>query len=226
MNKEFLDSVVLVKDEFGDGKISANEIKIMIEIGILFGAALVSSVVTWFIGKYLKRKQQKNKINKETLDYSESNTRIQERLMYLRIKTGASRVRLCMFHNGGEFYSGIPMSKFSCTHESSAKGISNELENLQNYLTTMFSEKISLVRRNDPEIHSVRNMGEGKSKFLYKTNEVDFFAILPVYKNNNVVGFLEVEWNEDPIPSLVIDFVSLFTLVRSQIEFELIRREN
>lgn len=226
MEKEISDAVVAVKDELGDGKISATELKIMIEIGILFGAALVSSVVTWFFGKYIKKRQQKNKINKETLDYSESNTRIQERLMYLRIKTGASRVRLCMFHNGGEFYSGIPMSKFSCTHESSAKGISNEQENLQNYLTTMFSEKISLVRKNDPEIHSVQHMVDSKSKFLYKTNEVDFFAILPVYKNDNVIGFLEVEWNEDPIPSLVIDFTSLFTLVRSQVEFEIIRREN
>jgi hypothetical protein len=225
MKQELFNTLSYV-DEFGDGKISASEIKTMVEIGVLFGTVVVSSFMTWFVAKVLKKRKEKNKLNKETMDYTESNTRIQERIMYLRIKSGASRVRLCMFHNGGEFYSGISMSKFSCTHESSAKGVSNEIENLQNYLTSMFSDKIARIKKNDPEIHSVSHMEEGKSKFLYKNNEVSFFSILPVYKNDMPVGFLEVEWNEDPIPSLVLDFVSLFTLVRSQIEFEILRREN
>lgn len=215
-----------ISDSFGDGKITPNEIGIMVEIGALIGVGIFSSVVTWAVSKIKQhKKDKKNKLkHSQVFEMTGVNMNIYEKLLYLRIKSGASRARICLFHNGEEFLTGAPMQKFSCTHETSSKGMSNESEKLQNCFTTVFLDKIELIKKNNPDLHSVENLKlESKSKFLYKSTEVHFFAVLPIFKNDLIVGFIEVEWNEDPIPSLMIDFSSIFTMVRSQIEFELMK---
>lgn len=221
----------------GDGHISIMEVNTFVEYGILLGTAIVSAFgAAWLAirGKARvdkkkersKRKKEEERERLEIFDDKNTNLSIYEKLLYLRIKTGASRARICLFHNGGKFLTGAPMQKFSCTHETSGKGVSNESEKLQNCFTTVFFDKMELIKKNNPEIHDVETLKlESKSKFLYKSTEVNFFAILPLYKNDLIVGFLEVEWNEDPIPSLVIDFSSVFTMVRSQVEFEMMKSE-
>jgi hypothetical protein len=82
------------------------------------------------------------------------------------------------------------------------------------------------VKENDPRVRSVSDlMIESKSKNFYKSTEVEKFAILPIYKNDLIIGFIEVEWNGGSEITYVNDFESIFTLVRSQIEFE-ISKEN
>jgi len=122
--------------------------------------------------------------------------------------------------------SGTPMKKFSSTHETTSKGVSNESEKLQSCVTTIFYDKIMAVKENDPRIRDVSDlMIESKSKNFYKSTEVEKFSILPVYKNDLIIGFIEVEWNGGSEITYVNDFESIFTLVRSQIEFE-ISKEN
>lgn len=215
-----------ISETFGDGKITADEIRLMIEIGTLVGVGAVSAFLTWLWGKFKewRRNRKKAKKHLQLFSMDQTNLSIYEKLLYLRIKTGASRSRIFLFHNGGEFLTGAPMQKFSCTHETSAKGMSNESEKLQNCFTSVFFDKIELVKKNSPDIYGVEHMKtDSKSKFFYKSTEVEYFAILPLYKNDLIVGFIEIEWNDDPIPSLVLDFSSIFTMVRSQIEFELMK---
>lgn len=228
---------VATESVVGDGHISIMEVNTFVEYGILLGTAIVSAFgAAWLVirGKVkvdkkrekTRRKKERDREEKfEMFDDKNINLSIYEKLLYIRIKTGASRARICLFHNGGKFLTGAPMQKFSCTHETSGKGVSNESEKLQNCFTTVFLDKMEQVKKNDPKIHVVEELElESKSKFFYKSTEVNFFAILPLYKNDLIVGFIEVEWNEDPIPSLVIDFSSVFTMVRSQIEFEMMKQ--
>lgn len=217
-----------ISETFGDGKITADKIRLMIEIGILVGVGTVSAFLTWLWGEFKEwsKKDKKKKRHLQVFNMGEMNLSIYEKLLYLRIKTGASRSRIYLFHNGGEFLTGAPMQKFSCTHETSAKGMSNESEKLQNCFTSVFFDKIEIVKKNNPEIYNIDHLKvESKSKFLYKSTKVAHFAILPLYKNDLIVGFIEVEWNEDPIPTLVVDFSSIFTMIRSQVEFELVKDE-
>jgi hypothetical protein len=93
-------------------------------------------------------------------------------------------------------------------------------------VTTIFYDKIMAVKENDPRVRSVSDlMIESKSKNFYKSTEVEKFAILPIYKNDLIIGFIEVEWNGGSEITYANDFESIFTLVRSQIEFE-ISKEN
>jgi hypothetical protein len=79
-------------------------------------------------------------------------------------------------------------------------------------------------KENDPKVRNVSDLTiESKSKNFYKSTEVERFAVLPLFKNDLIVGFVEVEWNEGSEITYSEDFESIFTLVRSQIEFEMMK---
>jgi len=59
-------------------------------------------------------------------------TEILNRLDEIREETGASRVSIMCFHNGGEYYSGRSVQKLSCAYESVSPGISRTQLSLQN----------------------------------------------------------------------------------------------
>lgn len=222
---------LLVQEKFGDGRVSMTEINTYLEFGILIGTAFISAVsAAWIAVKEKSRRDKKKELEKhhnETIsifDERQNNFQIYDRLMYLRIKSSADRVRLCQFHNGGKFLSGTPMKKFTSTHETTSKGVSNESEKLQNCVTTVFLDKIMAIKENNPKVRHVSDLTiESKSKNFYKSTEVEKFAVLPLFKNDLIVGFVEVEWNEGSEITYPEDFESIFTLVRSQIEFEMMK---
>ena len=87
-------------------------------------------------------------------------------------------------------------------------------------------DKIIAVKENSPRIRFVSDLTiESKSKNLYKSTEVEKFSILPIHKNDLIIGFVEVEWNEGSEVTYINEFESLFTLVRSQIEFEVSKED-
>lgn len=223
--------MIEIVPQIGDGRVSFTEVNTFLEYGVLIGTAVVSAFGAAWLAAKQKIKQEKKKElekkQKETIsifDEKNNNFQIYDRLMYLRIKSSADRVRLCQFHNGGSFLSGTPMKKFTSTHETTSKGVSNESEKLHNCVTTVFLDKIMAIRENNPKIRLVSDLTiESKSKNFYKSTEVEKFAVLPLFKNDLIVGFIEVEWNGGSQISYMNDFESIFVLVRSQIEFELLK---
>ena len=213
----------------GDGHVSFAEVNTFLEYGILIGTAVISSFGAAWLALREKSRREKIKDTHEAkfiFEDKEKNFQIYDRLMYLRIKSSADRVRICQFHNGGKFLSGTPMKKFTSTHETTSKGVSNESEKLQNCVTTVFIDKIMAIKENLPKIRLVSDLTlESKSKNFYKSTEVEKFAILPLFKNDLIMGFIEVEWNEGSEITYPENFESIFTLVRSQIEFELMKGE-
>lgn len=214
-------------ESLGDGQVSFMEVNTFFEYGVLIGTVIISAFgASWLA---LREKARRERLNdKKEAEFifndKERNFQIYDRLMYLRIKSSADRVRICQFHNGGKFLSGTPMKKFTSTHETTSKGVSNESEKLQNCVTTVFIDKIMSIKENLPKIRLVSDLTiESKSKSFYKSTEVEKFAILPLFKNDLITGFIEVEWNKNSEITYAENFESIFTMVRSQIEFELVK---
>lgn len=216
-----------LQNSFGDGHVSFVEVNTFLEYGILIGTAVVSAFGASWLALREKARRDRLKDKQEAkfiFEDKERNFQIYDRLMYLRIKSSADRTRICQFHNGGKFLSGTPMKKFTSTHETTSKGVSNESEKLQNCVTTVFHDKIMAIKENDPKIRFVSDLTiDSKSKSFYKSTEVEKFSILPLYKNDLIMGFIEVEWNEGSTVTYPESFESIFTMVRSQIEFELMK---
>jgi hypothetical protein len=61
---------------------------------------------------------------------------VQEFLNNFREKWKFDRVGIFQFHNGGKFFHGIPMKKYSQTFESVAHGVSKSKEHNQNVFVT------------------------------------------------------------------------------------------
>jgi hypothetical protein len=216
-----------LQNSFGDGRVSLVEVNTFLEYGILIGTAVVSAFGASWLALREKARRDRHKDKQEAkfiFEDKERNFQIYDRLMYLRIKSSADRTRICQFHNGGKFLSGTPMKKFTSTHETTSKGVSNESEKLQNCVTTVFHDKIMAIKENDPKIRFVSDLTiDSKSKSFYKSTEVEKFSILPLYKNDLIMGFIEVEWNEGSTVTYPESFESIFTMVRSQIEFEMMK---
>lgn len=181
---------------------------------------LLGGVIAGLIGMRRYHKHQENKASNLFLEVSENQQRIQEALIYLRIKSYASRVRMCEFHNGSKFLSGESVKKFSATRESVKSGVSSESYKIKDFLVSNFTEKIEMLKGDRPSIHSVADLPNCDTKYFFRSINVKKFSLLPISKNKkNIIGFIEVEWDSEQIPIEETLFFSLFYNIRSQIEF-------
>ena len=74
-----------ISETFGDGKITADEIRLMIEIGTLIGVGAVSAFLTWLWGKFKewRRNRKKKKKHLQLFSMDQMNLSIYEKLLYL-----------------------------------------------------------------------------------------------------------------------------------------------
>ena len=103
----------------------------------------IFSVVVAFGTVWLKhflddKKKSTDEENYERISQNDidSMLEVQEFLESFRIKWELDRVGVFQFHNGGKFFHGIPMKKYSQTFEAVAHGVSKSKEHNQNVFVT------------------------------------------------------------------------------------------
>ncbi len=114
----------------------------MVEIAQIIITGIFSVVVafgTVWIKHYLDNKKKANdeenyeRISQQDID---SMLEVQEFLDDFREKWTFDRVGIFQFHNGGKFFHGIPMKKYSQTFESVSHGVSKSKEHNQSVFVT------------------------------------------------------------------------------------------
>ncbi len=114
----------------------------MIEIAQIIITGIFSVVVafgTVWIKHYLDNKKKANdeenyeRISQQDID---SMLEVQEFLDDFREKWTFDRAGIFQFHNGGKFFHGIPMKKYSQTFESVSHGVSKSKEHNQSVFVT------------------------------------------------------------------------------------------
>ena len=83
--------------------------------------------------KKVNDEQNYERISQQDID---SMLEVQEFLESFRQKWGFDRVGVFQFHNGGKFFHGIPMKKYSQTFESVSHGVSKSKEHNQSVFVT------------------------------------------------------------------------------------------
>lgn len=103
----------------------------------------VFSVIVAFGTVWLKhfldaKKKTNDEENHERISQQDidSMLEVQEFLDNFRTKWNLDRVGIFQFHNGGKFFHGIPMKKYSQTFESVAHGVSKSKEHNQSVFVT------------------------------------------------------------------------------------------
>lgn len=192
----------------------------------------VSTVIGGIVaGGLYARSKIKNDLKKQITDaainfkgsnFEQCHSVIHETLSNLRIRSGAERVKIGQFHNGGKFLDGSPMKKFSITHESCEMGTPYSGNNLQNVHVTMFWDMVEDMRKDSPKVFWSSSMKAGYFRSYNNSNSVVAYAILPIMREDLLVGFIAVEWFEnEKVPRATKDFESLFLRCREYIGLEL-----
>ena len=109
--------------------------------------ALISSVFTAIVGPiavhWVKEKLDKSKkdILRESIT---NNSLVTNKVEEIKDSTGADRVWIVQFHNGGTFYpTGKSIQKFSMFYESVSQGTNSIQLNFQNIPISLFSKSIN-----------------------------------------------------------------------------------
>ena len=192
------------------------------------GAGFVGVIAGMFgSASYLKKKFQFWKKQEEidaaiTVDDIRRYGQVQEILTTIRNQCGADRVQVLQFHNGGKFLDGSSMKRMSVTHESCSNGVAYEYMHMQAVLATLLWEKIELVKKDDPQIHLVRNLSESNLRTYCRSKGTEAFAVLPIRKDTLVIGYLNIDWlDEETAPNRPMEFAAIFEEQRNYIELHL-----
>jgi hypothetical protein len=171
----------------------------MIEIAQIIITGIFSIVVafgTVWIKHYLDNKKKANdeenyeRISQQDID---SMLEVQEFLDDFREKWKFDRVGIFQFHNGGKFFHGIPMKKYSQTFESVSHGVSKSKEHNQSVFVT---EHPSLMKHlSEKEFFSVNAEDPVLDYIRGRVTEEGILQILssPIRSlSGQLIGFIQL----------------------------------
>ena len=139
-----------------------------------------------------KAKRAKEKSESITTEDVSSMIEIQEFLNSLIEKWEIDRGAIYQFHNGGKFFNGVSMKKYSLTHESTSPGIVKVKEASQNVFVTEHPTMMKLISENvifsmeieDPRLDYIRDRLEEQGIVQIMT--------VPIRSLNNILlGFVQ-----------------------------------
>lgn len=169
---------------------------------------------------WLKHHLETSKAKKDQENYErissadvDSMVEVQEYLNSFRKKWNLDRIGVFQFHNGGKFFHGVPMKKYSQTFESTSPGISRTKEYNQNVFVT---EHPSLIKHlNEKEMFCV----DAEDPVLdYIREKVHKEGILQIISapirclSGQLIGFIQVHTVKERIkecPELEEDLLAL-----------------
>ena len=101
-------------------------------------SVIITLITVWSKHYFDNKSKEKRRKQDEQISHNdvESMCEIQDFLENIRDQWDFDRVAIYQFHNGGKFFNGIAMKKFSLTYESISPGIARIKEDAQNVFVT------------------------------------------------------------------------------------------
>tara|TARA_B100000287_G_scaffold430701_1_gene486458 strand:- start:1406 stop:2035 length:630 start_codon:yes stop_codon:yes gene_type:complete len=196
-------------------------------IWVEVGAALVALIGggAMALTTILKRHKKKKKVRNQ-VEFEKIHTQVHEILTELRLNHDSARTSIVQFHNGGKYYNGTGMQRFSTTHESIAMGVSSTINNQQDVLLTRYTEMLKHVAKDDAHLIMVGEMPESNFKRYLDYNHVLAFSMIPIKDEMDTltIGYLSSEWcswsktddiDEEKIKSDIINARRLISVMLS-----------
>lgn len=122
-----------------------------------FSSVAVALITVW-LKSYLDTKKEETKLKIDEGIQSDDLGEmvfIHEYIESMRVQYDFDRVSICQFHNGGKFFNGKSMKKFSMTYEAASPGYEKVKRAFQNVLVSEFPVIIQKMVTEDIIISSV-----------------------------------------------------------------------
>jgi len=162
--------------------------------GLLLLGAIAVTVV------YLRGKLTRALFGEDIVEQVAVDTQLLELLAALREAMGADRAYVFLFHNGDRYTNGNDILRMSCAHESVNAGVSHEQKNAQGVLLSTVPEAIRFLvdrTRDDTSVFFTLSQDVPASYYrsVLESYGVSAVAKYPLYKANNIVGFVGADYN-------------------------------
>ena len=115
-------------------------------------SSIIVALITVWLKTYLDARRDEKKKHEDECIHQEDlgeMVYVQEYLERMREDYDFDRVSICQFHNGGKFFNGRSMKKFTMTYESVAPGIEKVKRKYQNILVSEFPKMVSALLEKD-----------------------------------------------------------------------------
>jgi hypothetical protein len=161
---------------------------------ISFLMGIIFTIIRWTKTKTSKYSLFCNK--KSGKDFTNIHSQINEILTEVRVELGSARTFISQFHNGGDFFSGENILKFSITHESCLLGIEQTIDKQQGVLLTSFTDKLKLLQEPQPRVVFVNDLPDSHFKGFMEARNSIAFIMIPLIKTGMIspFGYICCEW--------------------------------
>jgi hypothetical protein len=161
--------------------------------------AVASVIVALVTAGYFRKNQDKNKEKKsreKLVEQIQRDELIHFTLKELRRKYITDRVYIIQFHNGGTFYTQVPMQKASVTYERCSDGLEKISEKFQDVLVSNYNWYLTETLGNRLFYVDIDNqISDLPTKSLLRHYGNYAHAGVPIYdKNNHLIGVLCLCW--------------------------------
>jgi hypothetical protein len=164
---------------------------IIITIITTIGGIILAIVTAWsksYFENLAKTKKLENIASKETITQM---VKLQNWLDDIRQKYDFDRICICQFHNGGDFQTGMSMSKFSMTYESVGPGISSIKDNFKNIFISEYTKWMNALLNKDYIIKNYDELNDQISVDQFKKYGIDTSLSIPIKDiNGRLTAFM------------------------------------
>lgn len=122
-------------------------------------------------------------------------SQLDEMLTELRLSLSCCRSGIVKFHNGGYFFDGSSILKFTTTHESCELGIDSSIDSPQGQLLTRYVDKIKILDKNEAKIYYTSDLKDSLFKGYLEQRSTVAFTMLPLFNDKLLkMGYMITEW--------------------------------
>lgn len=167
-----------------------------------FGGFLAGCTVTVITLLYQAWKRYRHR-KSEGCDFEvsgKSDMQVHDLLTELRLRLAASRASVCQFHNGEHYFSGSPIQKSTCTHESVNAGMAEAKPMSVSVPTSLLVPITEVMFQKDPKVVWVDEIPESFARSSLESLNVIGFAAMAIRQGSQkVIGYVIVHWTYEPV---------------------------
>lgn len=160
--------------------------------------AFITAIATLIVNIVKAKKEIENSLPKKVKNQSSINIEINSRLEYIKEFSGADRVQIYDFHNGGHYANGRSALKTSCSYEVLRAGVKGHQKELQAVPLSCIPVFIrTLLDKGELKINDLEQLKEimPATYELKKSQGVmSFYDIILNNKFGEPIGFLALQY--------------------------------
>lgn len=171
--------------------------EILINVIVPIIVALITYTISPILIEYFKnRKKPKNNSNIYFTKVLQIKQKINELLIEIRLISGANRVSLIEFHNGGQSLSALPFYHASMMYETTDIQTKELISRFQKIPISLISKMLLNMLESNKIFYLNNKSNKNNVSEFYKSFGID--KLLNVLLTNNIQnGMLSINWDDD-----------------------------